>query len=226
MHRLRRHSQIKPPKGDEFATGISDSLVELVDFYATAMDFAEAEPNHTHFGKSLKPVLENPALKVREFVCTEGGRLASEKHCDEFHEFGEKGIPIFHPYWPRLSAQTNDVAHGKGTMLRTDRFKYVARLYENDEFYDLEKDPDELVNEIDNPAYSAEIAELRQKLMRWYLETADVVPFDHDQRTSFEIVWAKVKKYVPDDKIDEIKEKIRNGANVYELINYCKETFK
>ena len=31
---------VKPPKGFETDAGISDSLVELVDFYATAMDFA------------------------------------------------------------------------------------------------------------------------------------------------------------------------------------------
>ena len=38
-------------------------------------------------------------------------------------------------------------------MIRMKNYKYVYRLYEKDEFYNLENDPLELCNEIDNPQY-------------------------------------------------------------------------
>lgn len=46
---------IKPPKNIPLDPGISNSMVELVDFYATAMDLAGVQLIHTHFGHSLLP---------------------------------------------------------------------------------------------------------------------------------------------------------------------------
>lgn len=216
---------IKPPKDCPLDPGITDSLAELVDFYATAMDFAGVAPDHTQFGHSLRPVLENRTVSNREFVCCEGGRLAGEQHCDEFHASGPNGVPRFHPYWPRLSAQADDTAHGKATMLRTDRYKYVLRLYERDELYDLAADPEEHYNRIDDPELAAVANRLRGLLLTWYQETADAVPFDYDQRASVEIVWAKVKRLVPPGFKAEIRRKIVEGASQYELANECRARF-
>lgn len=65
---------IKPPKNIPLDPGISNSMVELVDFYATAMDLAGVQPTHTHFGHSLRPVLADRSAKVRDYVFCEGGR--------------------------------------------------------------------------------------------------------------------------------------------------------
>lgn len=216
---------IKPPVGVEFTPGITDSLTELVDFYATAMDFAGATPDHTQFGKSLRPVFADHQAKLRDFVCCEGGRLAEEVHCDEFHDAGHVGIHPFNPYWPRLEAQVDPVAHGKGTMLRTDKYKYVSRLYEQDELYDLEKDPDEKVNRINDPTMKTVAAEMSYQLMKWYQRTADVVPFDFDNRVNDDIVWAKIKRWVPTELEKEYRERIHAGANQYELMMECRQKF-
>ena len=77
-----------------------------------------------YFGRSLVPVLEEPDKEQREFVCCEGGRLQGEIYADEFHSL--KNIGKSDLYWPRLSAQTDDVAHGKATMLRTRYYKYIC----------------------------------------------------------------------------------------------------
>ena len=55
-------------------------------------------------------------------------------------------------YWPRVELQVTDDGpyHGKVVMCRTKDFKYVQRLYEKDELYDLNNDPGELNNLIDN----------------------------------------------------------------------------
>jgi len=216
---------IKPPKGYEIDPGITDSFAELVDFYATAMEFAEVNPAHSHFGRSLLPVLADRSTPNRSYVCCEGGRLANERHCDEFHDSGEKGVHPFNPYWPRLSAEVDNVAHGKATMLRTDRYKYIARIYEDDELYDLEADPCEKNNLVGSPEYAGVISEMQQLLLRWYMETVDVVPFDLDRRFSDEMIWAKVKKFVPKEYEAEIKEKIAAGANLFVLINECRARF-
>ena len=67
-------------------------------------------------------------------------------------------------------------------MCRTNEFKYVRRLYEKDEFYDLNKDPEEMENLIDDPNYAEVISKLKEKLLTWYVETCDVVPFETDRR--------------------------------------------
>lgn len=48
--------------------------------------------------------------------------------------------------------------------IRNRRFKYIWNLTDIDEFYDLEKDPGELINEIDNIEYAEIIAEMKPKL--------------------------------------------------------------
>jgi len=86
-------------------------------------------------------------------------------------------------YWPRLSLQASDgPEHGKACMCRTPRYKYVRRLLETDELYDLETDPQELHNCIHDPALTGVLHELQDRLLTFYQETCDVVPFDADRR--------------------------------------------
>lgn len=67
-------------------------------------------------------------------------------------------------------------------MIRTKEYKYVKRLYEKDEFYDLIHDPKELYNRIDDPHMQKFIYPLKERLLRFYLETGDVVPHLTDKR--------------------------------------------
>ena len=215
---------IKPPQG-KADRGICGSLVELVDVYATIMDFAKVQPSHSHFGKSLRPLLYDRSANIRDHVCCEGGRLAEEIHCDEFHSFGAEGIGRESPYWPRLSAQADGTAHGKGVMLRTKKYKYVSRLYESDELYDLEKDPHELRNLISDKRYSRVAAQLREKTLRWLLATSDTVPYDFDSRVGYEILWGKVKDLVPEGHEEEIRALIGTGISLGELKAECRKRF-
>ena len=58
--------------------------------------------------------------------------------------------------------------------VRTSTHKLI-RFYQFDEweFYDLENDPDELVNQYNNPAYTKQIAELKRELTRLRTHYAD-----------------------------------------------------
>lgn len=173
---------VKPPKGEKVDPGKTRSLAELVDFYATVMDYAGVAPEHDQFGKSLRPVIENRETANRRYVFAEGGRRACEKQADEFHKYGEDGPPTTSDYWAKMHAEADDFAHEKGTMIFDGRYKYVMRLSGTDEFYDLEKDPQEKFNEIDNEQYAADILRLKLEMLKWYQETCDVVPREFDLR--------------------------------------------
>ena len=72
--------------------------------------------------------------------------------------------------------------HTKAVMCRTKYYKYIRRLYEKDELYDLITDPQELQNQIDNPTYKNILTELKERLLTFYLGTSDVVKHETDQR--------------------------------------------
>jgi arylsulfatase A-like enzyme len=173
---------VKPPKGEAVSPGNTKSIAELVDFYATVMDYAGVPSGHDHFGRSLRPVIENRENKVREYAFSEGGRRACEKQADEYHKYGDEGPKKTSDYWAKMNAEADDEAHAKGTMITDGKYKYVLRMGGRDEFYDLEKDPREMINRIDCEEYSGKILELKLKMLEWYQETCDAVPKAYDSR--------------------------------------------
>ena len=168
---------IKPPGALEVKPHISDALVELTDFPATVEAMADITPGHPHFGRSLLPLLRGDTNEHRDAVFSEGGRLRGERHCMELEARGS--VDPEDAYWPRLNLQTSEgPEHTRATMVRTDRFKYVRRLYERDELYDLAEDPGELVNRIEDPALAEALAGLKERMLTFLQETADIVPLE------------------------------------------------
>lgn len=170
---------MKPPGWIKSRPGIRDAMMELVDFPATIEDMLGLTPKHTHFGRSLLPVLGDEYDEHRDHVFCEGGRLHGETHCMELNSSQSRdGL-----YWPRMSLQQEeDAAHTKAVMCRSRRYKYVHRLYESDELYDLTEDPQELHNRIDDSDMAEVKHDMKERLLRFYLETADAVPHQTNQR--------------------------------------------
>lgn len=235
---------VKPPKGYPLDAGISDSLVELVDFYATAMDYADVEPDHDQFGRSLREAVGDRSKTVRDFVCCEGGRMAYEKQCDEWHIDGPEGPSKTSEYWPKKTAQSNDDAHEKGTMIFDGRYKYVRRLSGRDELYDMEHDPGERKNLLAELSANRqrgneqseqkenqfrdqkekEVQEAAQRLqnslLSWYQETCDIVPRAYDKRFTYERIWNSVRRLVPPEMKEEVREYIsKEMPNIYAAVS-------
>ncbi|MBZ0292998.1 MAG: sulfatase-like hydrolase/transferase [Anaerolineae bacterium] len=170
---------VKSPKGVPVQPRVTDALVELVDFPATVYDLTGIEPGYTHFGRSLLPLLAGETDSHRDAVFCQGGRTQGEEQAmEKFRELDEHFL-----YWPRLKWQQSDGPyHTKGTMCRTQDYKYVHRLYEQDELYDLRADPGEQDNRIDDPALADVLRQLKERVMQFYLETSDVVPLEADRR--------------------------------------------
>ena len=172
---------VKPPASVAVEPGIRDALVELIDVPATIEALTGITPGHDHFGRSLLPLIAGGTDEHRDAVFCEGGRRQSEAHCTEY-----PSNPDLNPaklYWPRHVLQRSEgPEHTKVVMVRTKQFKYVMRLYESDELYDLDADPWELDNRINDARLADVLGNLKERLLRFYLETCDVVPFDYDQR--------------------------------------------
>lgn len=173
---------VKPPKGVPVDPGISEALIELTDLVATVENVVHLTPTHSHFGRTLLPVIGNRQNEHRDAVYCEGGRLHGERHCMEL-EYAPGHQDPHDLYYPRLSLQAQEgPEHTKAVMCRTKRFKYIRRVYEQDELYDLEQDPEELHNVIGDPSYQKTIDQLKDRMLTWYITTSDVVPFDVDSR--------------------------------------------
>lgn len=167
---------IKPAKGIKVKPRISKAQVELIDLPATIADMAGFELSYSQFGKSVLHVISGDE-EHRDAVFCEGGRRHGEKQAIEFVSGPES------PYWPRHSTQQSEgPEHTKAIMCKMGRYKYVMRLYEMDEFYDLETDPYELTNLIDRQEYQPHIQRMKNRTLEFYMETSDVVPMKRDNR--------------------------------------------
>ena len=177
---------VKLPANYPTKPGVRDALVELIDFPATVEAITGIGPQHTHFGRSLLPLIAGETDEHRDAVFCQGGRLAVEAHAKELESSSSVNMadPTTSLYWPRLIVQQGDgPEHTKAVMCRTQDYKYVYRLYEQDELYDLAADPGEQVNRIDDPELSDVQLELRNRLMRFLVETSDCVPWQPDRRS-------------------------------------------
>ncbi|MCI9046062.1 MAG: sulfatase-like hydrolase/transferase [Hungatella sp.] len=214
---------IKPPRGMKVDVGITDSFAELVDFYATAMELAEVTPGHTHFGRSLLPVVGDRSCEVRDCVFCEGGRMAGEDHCSESVDPAVRDGFRYAAMWPRYAAQHDHEAHAKGAMIRTAEWKYVYRAHGMCELYDLRRDPLELHNISGSMENCGVETAMMQRILEWYQDTCDVVPFDKDERFSDEMIWEKVKLLVPPGCEQLVRDKIASKAGLFVTKIYCQE---
>jgi arylsulfatase A-like enzyme len=154
--------------------GTATTFTEMVDILPTLLEVAEIETDHTHFGQSLVPALENPDIQIRDCAFSEGGFAADEIDLLESAggEYAKKA-DLQHEQ-PRIV--------GRAISIRTSEYTYVYRLYEDDELYDLAVDPNERNNLIEEAAARPIASELRDRILDWLLSTADVIPWSPDPR--------------------------------------------
>lgn len=161
--------------GDDSAAGsVADTFVELVDLTATLDDLAGLEPG-MHFGRSLRPVLEDPTLAHRDAAFSEGGFLLAE---EPLLEDGDTGV---YRHKQEIQHERTDLV-GRAIAVRTAEWTYVERLYEGPELYDRVNDRYETTNRAGDPALADVESALRDRIYRWLFETVDIVPSREDPR--------------------------------------------
>ncbi|MER7787021.1 sulfatase-like hydrolase/transferase [Streptomyces sp. NPDC097640] len=151
-----------------------DGMVELVDVLPTVLDLAGVTAPHRHFGRSLLPVLKDPGREHRRYAFTEGGFVAEEEP-----QLERPG----YPYDIKGDLQ-HEQPHlvGKAVAVRDTDWAYVWRLYEPPELYHRRDDPHETVNLAGRPEHADTERRFEQALLRWQIETADIIPPTTDPR--------------------------------------------
>lgn len=158
-----------------FAQGqVSDAMVELIDIVPTVLELAGVDAGYRHYGRTLVPLLHDASAPHREYAFTEGGFTIEEEPQLEQAGFPyDLKVALQHEQ-PRLV--------GKAAAVRDGEWTYVWRLYEPPELYHRAQDPDERLNLAGQDAYAEVELRLREALLRWMIETADVIPFSEDPR--------------------------------------------
>ena len=152
---------------------IKDQLVEIIDIFPTVMEIAQIKSKYTYFGKNLIPLIKGDDKIHRDAVFAEGGFNIREPQCLE-SPVKNPNIPLMGIYYDKtnISAEKPSTV-ARSAMIRTKQWKLVIRSSKDEELYDLIRDPQELTNIINDKAYSKIKEELKEKLLRWYLNTSD-----------------------------------------------------
>ena len=154
---------------------VHDGLVEMIDLGPTLCELAETDVGHAQFGRSLLPVLSERAESQREVAFSEGGFRIDEEPQNE--------LPAEYPYDIKTSL-LHDVPElaGRAVAMRTEDWTYVYRGCEDDELYDRSRDRAETTNLAAQPEHTPLLATLREQVLAWMVETADVIPTTRDPR--------------------------------------------
>jgi len=129
------------------AGAVSQALVSHIDVTPTILDVLGIPQSRTFHGRSLAPVFRQPDLAAADAVFMEFGR----------YEVDHDGFGGFQPV----------------RACCTPRYKLVVNLLTTDELYDLETDPYEMRNLIEDPTYAAVRDRLHDRLLDWMNETRD-----------------------------------------------------
>lgn len=121
-----------------------EALTQNIDFAPTFLEAAGITPPAEMQGRGLVPLMRDPASPWRDAIYY------------HYYEVGEHGVP-------------------KHDGVRTARYKLI-HFYDADEweFFDLEKDPNEMRSVYEDPAHAQQVAELKATLQR--LRTEYKVP--------------------------------------------------
>ena len=161
---------------------VVEGPVEMFDLMASVMELADLELQHIHFAKSFVPQLRGESGDSERFVFSEGGYDTHEPHAFE-GRWSETNPPIEGNYYPKGRLQQEVPASVcRATMIRNLNYKLVRRTEGLSELYDLNEDPRELRNRINDPSMSSVRQRLESTLLDWYVKTSDTVPVGQDSR--------------------------------------------
>lgn len=135
------------------AGAVSEAPVSHIDLVPTFLQYFEAERPPLLQGQSLIQQCKDPSHQTNPQVFLEFNRF----------ELDHDGFGAFSP--------TRAVFDG--------RYKLAINLLDSDEFYDLESDPAELTNLIDDDALAPVRDRLHDAILAWQAETRDVMRGPH-----------------------------------------------
>ena len=143
---------------------IVDEVIQNVDIAPTVLDFAGIKTKENMDGASFKNLLYQEPQDWRDTV---------------YYEY----------FWERPFPQTPTV-HA----VRTSQFKFIRYhgIWDINELYDIQNDPNEMNNLIRNPEYAETAKQLRNALFEWLEKTGgESIPLKPDRGARFDHGYKK-----------------------------------
>ncbi len=145
------------PEADATRGTVRTDLVEAVDLAPTFIEALGGDPGSDYSGpwlegRSLVPALHDPTPLGRTQVISES-------------DYGYLEMA-------NLLPATDRVRDRRATMIRTDRHKYILSETGPNLLYDLDDDPDEFHDRIDDPALASVRDDLHERLFTWFRQRA------------------------------------------------------
>ncbi len=163
---------------------VVEGPVEMFDLMPSVLELAGLSTTHTHFARSFVPQLQGEAEDKNRLVFAEGGYETQEPHVFEGRwNLWNKNPEQDSIYLPKGKLQ-QEIPESvcRTTMIRSLNHKLIRRTAGQDELYDLENDPRELENLIDDPGMQETKSDLERAMLDWFMKTSDTVSVGGDPR--------------------------------------------
>ena len=170
------------PDGLKYKGAVSHSLVSVIDLAPTLLALAGIVPGTEIQGISMLPVFNNLTDEIREYAFAEHNWHTQIAHERMVRWQDYVYIRNAHPQLPQVCTLEDQCpsrelrefyAQGKTTAAQADP---LIAPRAGEELYLLSSDPDQLMNQIENPDYHEVIDHLRRIMDEWQERTGDTVP--------------------------------------------------
>lgn len=170
---------------DNIASGtVSKSLLSSIDIAPTFVELAGAKVPDVFQGKSFASILKDPNARTREYTFSEHNWHDYQSH--ERQVRNDRFLYVWNAF-PELNATPPADAVVSITYQEMIRLKSKGLLTEEqmdcfiaprsqEELYDLENDPHQFDNLVNDPEYKEELEKMRTVYQKWVEETNDRVP--------------------------------------------------
>ncbi|MHB1357389.1 MAG: sulfatase family protein [Anaerolineae bacterium] len=155
---------------------VAHTMVEQVDVLPTLLDLCGLQIPYGCQGSSFIPLLAGEQSKHKDAVFAEIERPEARLEfstVSDYVQAWEKGRND--PTERRFKGLSINVPGDFAKTIRTERYRYVWYAQGYEELYDLEVDPHEWHNRVNDRDYTALKTELRDKLLTWLALSEDPV---------------------------------------------------
>ncbi len=153
---------------------VSDAMVSHLDIYPTICDLVGIDKPEWLEGVSLEPLLDQKQKSVREEIFAEVTYHAAYEPMRCIRTDRYKLIRRFDSPYSVIPSNLDD-CNAKSLLLSSD---YHLKKQPEYMFFDLNSDPLERINLIDNPEYLNLVDSLKSRLQNWMVATDDPLLID------------------------------------------------
>ena len=194
------------PRGGFETGGRPDGLVSTIDIAPTILSLLGLNTPEMMQGRSFADTLRREDAPTSDYIFGERnwhtqrgiGRMVRHGNLTYFRNFTPE-------YYPFLMVASGNPSYSELLRLRRESklAPHEAELFSTDgpaeSLYDVSKDPQQIVNLIDEPAYRDRLYQMRTLLAQWQAQTGDSIPeasqttVDRQDRVTFERLYPGVR---------------------------------